>query len=1208
MTPVNQLETVLRYAYLHGFTCEQWIVPTKECLQAGSTEVELCDVLLTSIFSFFRVSDPTLEKYLAYATTGNPGIEQPIATKDTLISAQTFIQHLIPFGESTATRNPYQWSFLLKLLSTLLTSFDSDSIVSELQRGEESIWVNIMSNVFQMLSHIVAVGLYPDFYSKSISPAMTPATLTSAISFHNSQPNFDSQFSFSSQVSFNDVDATLDIDNTQHIEEEDRDIEMKEVNSSLGTTDTEVNVKKGKKSIEIENAALAAQIMLVLIEKKNAKRIFEVRNNQRRQTGLEVDQEPWSTCQSKLDPKDLLIKSHVSSIASQNTYIQKLLLSIQRLTDRDLERRMAVHMKYHELEDEGTARAMPSAGLMGLVYHMVQIRPSLDDDYIVDHLLKLQTIKGSFDESFFLELWLTALTGLREASLNTSCQSPSQEKDAHGKANENCNSVVATNRLLWKSLVLVKIPFLLSKLQKKKQLLGDEDKIDGESEMNSFEASLKELKAFTGLINACSPSACCSEFYAPDSMSSTLVERIAFGSGENDDDNDIMDMINDISYTADLTTPAVTRSMRSISSNDILSNIVYVCKGYGFVRPTIAENLLKKSIVTKNADTADMEIEDETSDIVTIDQNIDLRFEALKSNVSFAGLTELLHIGLVSLIHLRKIVDFVLELLREKAASNDFYALSNICDALSECPCSVDLILQLYTPQELIGPLESICNFWDPADFESKVEDESTTRRADGEEELEGVQLLYYRFGKIWNLTVSVVKRFKLYRDMNKVFTDKEGFVYNFFTKGPVIYGIDIQDDSKEPFIDSWMSALAGGDGLSDELLKTSKPQDLLMVVPTIIQRSILLYSSNQMEADSFDGMVSYFQKKFLDFTLSGIILILCEELLSGHSAIALNCLRQLIMSDTSLPREISLHPVLGSLESLMEYKRQESAFLTREEEEKNVELAKGMSELTQFIMTNNKMDKLTEDHSALHTETVSTGVTPSTLFEKAETMFAYIVKSGRANYMSDVDADPNTLWETNTPSKQQVASHYLDMVLFETVLEIGGGHWFVGMIVDQVLEAGKSGGAVRAAELGSCLITTPLLYSINTHNSSFNLLRCLLQDILPSLLHECAKKNASYFQGQTLGVFTSDCLVLMYDRIDSVKKLGKWFFSALVIDRENDNKKNTKFEEEEEQLLEGTRFAEWEDRITKSAVWRGFVKGLMSNPMIEEVWPNAFI
>jgi hypothetical protein len=57
---------------------------------------------------------------------------------------------------------------------------------------------------------------------------------------------------------------------------------------------------------------------------------------------------------------------------------------------------MAVHMKYHELEDEGTARAMPSAGVMGLLYHIVQIRPSLEDDYVVDQLMKLQTIKVKF--------------------------------------------------------------------------------------------------------------------------------------------------------------------------------------------------------------------------------------------------------------------------------------------------------------------------------------------------------------------------------------------------------------------------------------------------------------------------------------------------------------------------------------------------------------------------------------------------------------------------------------------------------------------------------------------------------------------------------------------------------------------------------------------------------------------------------------------
>jgi hypothetical protein len=112
-------------------------------------------------------------------------------------------------------------------------------------------------------------------------------------------------------------------------------------------------------------------------------------------------------------------------------------------------------------------------------------------------------------------------------------------------------------------------------------------------QFNPYEASLRELKAFTGLLNACSPPACCSEFYAPDSMSCMLVDKIAFGQ-EEDDDDDIMKMINDISYTSDLNTPLVTKSIRSISNNDIFTNIVNVCERYGFVRPNVSAELLTK--------------------------------------------------------------------------------------------------------------------------------------------------------------------------------------------------------------------------------------------------------------------------------------------------------------------------------------------------------------------------------------------------------------------------------------------------------------------------------------------------------------------------------------------------------------------------------------------------------------------------------------
>lgn len=67
---------------------------------------------------------------------------------------------------------------------------------------------------------------------------------------------------------------------------------------------------------------------------------------------------------------------------------------------------------------------------------------------------------------------------------------------------------------------------------------------------------------------------------------------------------------------------------------------------------------------------------------------------------------------------------------------------------------------------------------------------------------------------------------------------------------------------------------------------------------------------------------------------------------------------------------------------------------------------------------------------------------------------------------------------------------------------------------------------------------------------------------------------------------------------------LGKWFFEALVIDGEQ--KRNQELDQA--QIEEGTRFADWGQDVVKSAVWRGFIKGLMSNPMIEEVWPNAFV
>lgn len=136
----------------------------------------------------------------------------------------------------------------------------------------------------------------------------------------------------------------------------------------------------------------------------------------------------------------------------------------------------------------------------------------------------------------------------------------------------------------------------------------------------------------------------------------------------------------------------------------------------------------------------------------------------MKRHISFLSLTELMHIGLMSPIHLQRVIDILLEMLRTKSISNDFHSLSKICDAFSDCPCFVDLILQLHTPSELLGPLESVCNNWSPTNSMLDREDESTAKSFEEERKFKGIQQLYYIYGRILNFVIVVVKRFKVSR------------------------------------------------------------------------------------------------------------------------------------------------------------------------------------------------------------------------------------------------------------------------------------------------------------------------------------------------------------------------------------------------------------------------------------------------------------
>ncbi|KAG0178966.1 hypothetical protein DFQ29_002761 [Apophysomyces sp. BC1021] len=334
--------------------------------------------------TFSLTPDPLLESYLTYATTGSTSLSpSPKKLLDScLLSSKAFLSCIPQYVESTAGSHPNQWSHILKLLTTLLDPLDADQIVANMQQNKDE-WTTVLSKLFVMLARIVEVGLYP----QAVAPKQENRLLRSVSSFHhggNTQPGESSLVWPTNNSMFQ---ATFDPDATIEMDMFDDDEVMSSTNNDTST--------EPKTTLDTDrhtsNAVTAAQVMIDLIERKSAKRIFEIRHNMERQKtksddircgkdGLSKEKrveilimsqtEPWATCQTILTPSN----SSTNAPISQNTHIQKLLLLIGRLTDRDLERQMAVHMKYHELEDEGTARAMPSAGLMGLLYHMVMSR------------------------------------------------------------------------------------------------------------------------------------------------------------------------------------------------------------------------------------------------------------------------------------------------------------------------------------------------------------------------------------------------------------------------------------------------------------------------------------------------------------------------------------------------------------------------------------------------------------------------------------------------------------------------------------------------------------------------------------------------------------------------------------------------------------------------------------------------------------------
>jgi hypothetical protein len=185
--------------------------------------------------------------------------------------------------------------------------------------------------------------------------------------------------------------------------------------------------------------------------------------------------------------------------------------------------------------------------------------------------------------------------------------------------------------------------------------------------------------------------------------------------------------------------------------------------------------------------------------------------------------------------------------------------LSRICSSVLDNDAIVLRVLLIYTsPSEFLRPL---CSIFDNAELMNTIDDTSI-------------------LGSIILLCQHVIKHgLRAGAHLEDLVTRQDcPFMATFFrsvtavptTASPTISG-------EEELIASWITALFGSEGIPDELTRSSPPQLLLRITPTIFSQTAQALSIDLIDLDIVKGGMSYFLQDLLIYTLPTAIYCLLD-------------------------------------------------------------------------------------------------------------------------------------------------------------------------------------------------------------------------------------------------------------------------------------------------------------------------------------------
>lgn len=109
---------------------------------------------------------------------------------------------------------------------------------------------------------------------------------------------------------------------------------------------------------------------------------------------------------------------------------------------------------------------------------------------------------------------------------------------------------------------------------------------------------------------------------------------------------------------------------------------------------------------------------------------------------------------------------------------------------------------------------------------------------------------------------------------------NQSSFLVCFIRSLPLVQHYSRWSTIEQNVISNWITALFGSEGISDELIKSSSPQLMLRMAPTLFSQSITACQYQVIDLDTLRGGLTYFLQDLLSYTLPSAITWLLEDLL----------------------------------------------------------------------------------------------------------------------------------------------------------------------------------------------------------------------------------------------------------------------------------------------------------------------------------------